>query len=122
MIHFDNVYKSKCDIIPVAFGHSLIQVFQMSVFFCTLLIFFQLYAKAEKPVCIMMGDPKYPLLSKDGDISIGAVFPVHSIETLPLFTFKQKPQLLSCSRFVTLENILESVQQIMQKKMVCLTL
>ncbi|XP_073785886.1 extracellular calcium-sensing receptor isoform X2 [Danio rerio] len=69
----------------------------MSVFFCTLLIFFQLYAKAEKPICIMMGDPKYPLLSKEGDISIGAVFPVHSIETLPLFKFTQKPQLLSCS-------------------------
>ncbi|XDV29335.1 hypothetical protein PO909_032472 [Leuciscus waleckii] len=44
-----------------------------------------------------MGDPKYPLLSKDGDVTIGALFPVHSIETLPSFKFKQKPQLLSCS-------------------------
>nr|XP_055030847.1 extracellular calcium-sensing receptor-like [Misgurnus anguillicaudatus] len=45
----------------------------------------------------MMGDPKYPLLSKDGDINIGAIFAVHSKETLPSFEFTQKPQLLSCS-------------------------
>ncbi|KAK7151670.1 hypothetical protein R3I94_008117 [Phoxinus phoxinus] len=44
-----------------------------------------------------MGDPKYPLLFKDGDVTIGALFPIHSIETLPSFEFKQKPQLLSCS-------------------------
>ncbi len=75
--------------------------FQMSVFLCTLLLFFQLHAKAEKPLCRMMGDPKYPLLSKDGDVTIGALFPVHSIETLPSFKFTQKPQLSSCSRFVT---------------------
>ncbi|XDV29318.1 hypothetical protein PO909_032455 [Leuciscus waleckii] len=44
-----------------------------------------------------MGDPQYPLLSKDGDIIIGALFPVHSIEILPSFEFTQKPQLLTCS-------------------------
>uniref|UniRef100_A0A9J8B1Z7 G-protein coupled receptors family 3 profile domain-containing protein n=1 Tax=Cyprinus carpio carpio TaxID=630221 RepID=A0A9J8B1Z7_CYPCA len=32
-----------------------------------------------------MGDPKYPLLSKDGDVNIGALFSVHSIEILPSF-------------------------------------
>ncbi|XP_016111092.1 extracellular calcium-sensing receptor-like [Sinocyclocheilus grahami] len=69
----------------------------MSVFFCILLLFFQLHAKAEKSLCRMMGDPKYPLLSKDGDVTIGALFPVHSIETVPSFKFMQKPQLLSCS-------------------------
>ncbi|XP_016320968.1 extracellular calcium-sensing receptor-like [Sinocyclocheilus anshuiensis] len=69
----------------------------MSVFLCILLLFFQLHAKAEKSLCHMMGDPKYPLLSKDGDVTIGALFPVHSIETLPSFKFTQKPQLLSCS-------------------------
>ncbi|XDV29333.1 hypothetical protein PO909_032470 [Leuciscus waleckii] len=44
-----------------------------------------------------MGDPKYPLLSKDGDVTIGALFPIRSIETLPSFEFTLKPQLLSCS-------------------------
>ncbi|XP_048015102.1 extracellular calcium-sensing receptor-like isoform X1 [Megalobrama amblycephala] len=69
----------------------------MSVFLCTLLLIFQLHAKAEKHLCRMMGDPKYPLLSKDGDVNIGALFPIHNIETLPSFQFKQKPQLFSCS-------------------------
>ncbi|XP_058608269.1 extracellular calcium-sensing receptor-like [Onychostoma macrolepis] len=68
----------------------------MSVFLYTLLIF-QLHAKAEKPICRMMGDPKYPLLSKDGDVNIGALFSIHSIEILPSFEYTQKPHLLSCS-------------------------
>uniref|UniRef100_A0A671PYF0 G-protein coupled receptors family 3 profile domain-containing protein n=1 Tax=Sinocyclocheilus anshuiensis TaxID=1608454 RepID=A0A671PYF0_9TELE len=45
----------------------------------------------------MIGDPKYPLLSKDGDMIIGALFPIRSIETLPSFVFTKKPQPLSCS-------------------------
>ncbi len=76
-------------------------IFVMSVFLYTLLIV-QLHAKAEKPICRMMGDPKYPLLSKDGDVNIGALFSVHSIEILPSFKYIQTPHLLSCSRFVTL--------------------
>ncbi|XDV29331.1 hypothetical protein PO909_032468 [Leuciscus waleckii] len=44
-----------------------------------------------------MGDLKYPLLSKNGDVTIGALFPIRSIEKLPSFEFTQKPQLLSCS-------------------------
>uniref|UniRef100_A0A672KTQ8 G-protein coupled receptors family 3 profile domain-containing protein n=1 Tax=Sinocyclocheilus grahami TaxID=75366 RepID=A0A672KTQ8_SINGR len=43
-----------------------------------------------------MGDPKYPLFSKDGDVNIGALFSVHSIEILPSFKYTQKPQVLSC--------------------------
>ncbi|XP_067245181.1 extracellular calcium-sensing receptor-like [Chanodichthys erythropterus] len=63
----------------------------------TLLFSIQLHANAEKPFCRVMGDPKYPLLSKDGDVTIGALFPIRSIETLPSFEFTLKPQLLSCS-------------------------
>ncbi len=73
-------------------------IFVMSVFLYTLLIV-QLHAKAEKPICRMMGDPKYPLLSKDGDVNIGALFSVHSVEILPSFKYIQTPHLLSCSRF-----------------------
>ncbi|XP_039537740.1 extracellular calcium-sensing receptor-like [Pimephales promelas] len=69
----------------------------MYFFLYTLLLIFQIHAKAEKPLCRMMGDPKYPLLSKDGDIIIGALFSVHGIESLPSFEFTQKPLLLSCS-------------------------
>ncbi|XP_050991649.1 extracellular calcium-sensing receptor-like [Labeo rohita] len=69
----------------------------MFLFLYTLLLFHQLHTKAGNTLCRIMGDPQYPLLSKDGDITIGALFPVHSIETLPTFEFTQKPQLLSCS-------------------------
>ncbi len=64
-------------------------IFVMSVFLYTLHIF-KLHAKAEKPISRMMGDPKYPLLSKDGDVNIGALFSVHSIEILPLFKYTKK--------------------------------
>ncbi|XP_067275443.1 extracellular calcium-sensing receptor-like [Pseudorasbora parva] len=69
----------------------------MLLFHYTLLLFHQLITEAEKSLCRMMGDPKYPLLSKDGDITIGALFPIRSIETLPSFEFTKKPQLISCS-------------------------
>ncbi|XP_051727355.1 extracellular calcium-sensing receptor-like [Ctenopharyngodon idella] len=69
----------------------------MFLFLYKLLIFYYLNVKAEKTFCQMMGDPKYPLLSKDGDITIGALLAIHSKLTLSSFDFTQKPQLLSCS-------------------------
>ncbi|XP_056622659.1 extracellular calcium-sensing receptor-like [Triplophysa dalaica] len=63
----------------------------------TLLLFHYLHAKAENTFCQMMGDPKYPLLFKDGDLIIGALFSIHSKEILPVFQFTQKPQLITCS-------------------------
>ncbi|XP_043072466.1 extracellular calcium-sensing receptor-like [Puntigrus tetrazona] len=69
----------------------------MLFFLYILLFLIQLHAKAEKTFCQMMGNPNYPLISKDGDLTIGALFPIQSVETLPSFEFKQKPQLLSCS-------------------------
>ncbi|XP_065134765.2 extracellular calcium-sensing receptor-like [Paramisgurnus dabryanus] len=69
----------------------------MLIFFCKLLLFHHFHATAENTLCQMMGDPKYPLLSKDGDITIGGLFAIHKQETLSSFEFKQKPQLLYCS-------------------------
>uniref|UniRef100_A0A671PPJ9 G-protein coupled receptors family 3 profile domain-containing protein n=1 Tax=Sinocyclocheilus anshuiensis TaxID=1608454 RepID=A0A671PPJ9_9TELE len=53
----------------------------MLFFIYTLLLLIQLHTKAEKPFCQMMGNPNYPLISKDGDVTIGALFPIRSIET-----------------------------------------
>ncbi|XP_059420268.1 extracellular calcium-sensing receptor-like [Carassius carassius] len=72
-------------------------IFGMPVFFYTMLLFHQFHTKAETYLCHMIGDLKYPLLFKDGDITIGALFPIRSIETLPSFVFTKKPQPLSCS-------------------------
>ncbi|XP_051727375.1 extracellular calcium-sensing receptor-like [Ctenopharyngodon idella] len=69
----------------------------MLLFLYTLLLFHQLHTKAENTPCQTMGDPKFPLLSKDGDVTIGGIFAIHRKETLPSFEFTQKPQLLSCS-------------------------
>ncbi|KAI2653696.1 Extracellular calcium-sensing receptor [Labeo rohita] len=69
----------------------------MLLFLYTLLLFHQLDTKAENTPCQTMGDPKYPLLSKDGDITIGGVFAIHRKESLPSFEFTQKPQHLLCS-------------------------
>ncbi|XP_050991073.1 extracellular calcium-sensing receptor [Labeo rohita] len=69
----------------------------MLLFLYTFLIFHHLQTKVENTLCRMMGEPKYPLFSKDGDVTIGGIFAVHSKETLPSFEFRQKPQPLSCS-------------------------
>ncbi|XP_067275957.1 extracellular calcium-sensing receptor-like [Pseudorasbora parva] len=68
----------------------------MLLFLYTLLLFHQLHTKVENTPCQTMGDPKFPLLSKDGDVTIGGIFAIHKMETLPSFEFTQKPQLLSC--------------------------
>ncbi|XP_067245972.1 olfactory receptor CG5 [Chanodichthys erythropterus] len=69
----------------------------MLVFLSALLLCQRPYAKAEKTLCQNMGDPKYALLFKDGDVTIGGLFSIRSIEILPSFDFIEKPQLLSCS-------------------------
>nr|XP_055030325.1 extracellular calcium-sensing receptor-like [Misgurnus anguillicaudatus] len=68
----------------------------MLIFLCTLIIHHH-HSKAENAICRLMGDPKQPLLSKDGDITIGGLFAFRIIETLPSLEFTQKPQPLSCS-------------------------
>nr|XP_055030341.1 extracellular calcium-sensing receptor-like [Misgurnus anguillicaudatus] len=44
-----------------------------------------------------MGDPKNPLLSKDGYITIGTLISIHSKETLSSSEFTEKPQLICSS-------------------------
>nr|XP_055030768.1 extracellular calcium-sensing receptor-like [Misgurnus anguillicaudatus] len=44
-----------------------------------------------------MGDPKNPLLFKDGDITIGSLISIHSKETLSSSEFTEKPQLICSS-------------------------
>ncbi|XP_073671755.1 extracellular calcium-sensing receptor-like [Paramisgurnus dabryanus] len=44
-----------------------------------------------------MGDPKNPLLSKDGDITIGTLLSIHSKETLSSSEFTEKPQFICSS-------------------------
>ncbi|XP_067275514.1 extracellular calcium-sensing receptor-like [Pseudorasbora parva] len=61
------------------------------------LVFHQLHTKAGNTLCRMMGEPKSPLLFRNGDITIGALFAIRSKEILPSFQFTRKPQLLSCS-------------------------
>ncbi|XP_042631791.1 extracellular calcium-sensing receptor-like [Cyprinus carpio] len=69
----------------------------MLLLFYTLTLFNRFHTKAEQTLCQMMGDPKYPLLSKDGEAIIGGIFAMHSKETLPSFEFTEKPQPLLCS-------------------------
>ncbi|XP_056334377.1 extracellular calcium-sensing receptor [Danio aesculapii] len=69
----------------------------MLFFHYIFLHFTLIHTKAGDGLCQTMGDPKYPLFSKDGDITIGALFAILSKETLPSFQFTRKPQLLSCS-------------------------
>nr|XP_009291958.1 extracellular calcium-sensing receptor-like isoform X2 [Danio rerio] len=69
----------------------------MLLFLYSVLSLYHLNTKAENTLCQMIGNPKYPLLSKDGDITIGALFVIHSEVSLPSFAFTQKPNLLSCS-------------------------
>ncbi|XP_016421258.1 extracellular calcium-sensing receptor-like [Sinocyclocheilus rhinocerous] len=67
------------------------------ILYILLFFLYCIHTKAEKTICHMMGESKYPLLSKNGDFIIGTLFAIHSKETLPSFEFRQKPQSLFCS-------------------------
>ncbi|NP_001353272.1 olfactory receptor CG7 [Danio rerio] len=71
--------------------------FRMILYFYTILFLRCFQAKTENAFCQIIGEAKYPLLSKDGDVTIGGIFAIHSKETLPSFEFQQKPQPLLCS-------------------------
>ncbi|XP_026142614.1 extracellular calcium-sensing receptor-like [Carassius auratus] len=74
----------------------ILSFFVMLLFLYTFLLFHYLQTKVNT-LCRMMGDPKHPLLSKEGDVTIGGIFAVHSKLTLSSFEFREKPQPLSCS-------------------------
>ncbi|XP_063763167.1 extracellular calcium-sensing receptor-like [Eleginops maclovinus] len=48
--------------------------------------------------CEMLGNPEFPLLSKDGDITIGGAFSIHSQISKPSLSFTDVPEALTCSR------------------------
>ncbi|KAM9481511.1 extracellular calcium-sensing receptor-like [Clarias gariepinus] len=63
-----------------------------------LLIYFSL-ARGEN--CHILENPEYPLLSKDGDLIIGAIFSIFIPDCTQMesLTYTEKPQLLICIRF-----------------------
>lgn len=55
-------------------------------------------AEEEAPFCQILGDPEFPLLSKEGDVMIGGAFSIHSKITQPPLSSTEKPTRLTCSR------------------------
>ncbi|XP_047451134.1 extracellular calcium-sensing receptor-like [Mugil cephalus] len=48
--------------------------------------------------CEMLGSPEFPLLSKEGDITIGGAFSIHSQISKPSLSITDPPETLTCSR------------------------
>ena len=56
-------------------------------------------AQSEAPLCKLLGSPESPFLSKEGDVTIGGAFSIHSKITQPLLSFRDTPPRLQCSRY-----------------------
>lgn len=52
----------------------------------------------DTALCEMLGSPEFPLLSKEGDITIGGAFSLHSQISKPSLSFTNAPESLICSR------------------------
>ncbi|XP_075956623.1 extracellular calcium-sensing receptor-like [Anarhichas minor] len=55
-------------------------------------------AMDDTALCEMLGSPEFPLLSKEGDITIGGAFSIHSQISKPSLSFTNAPESLMCSR------------------------
>ncbi|XP_035535773.1 extracellular calcium-sensing receptor-like [Morone saxatilis] len=55
-------------------------------------------AEEDTALCEMLGSSEFPLLSKEGDISIGGAFSIHSQISKPPLSFTDTPEHLICSR------------------------
>ncbi|XP_030008324.1 extracellular calcium-sensing receptor-like [Sphaeramia orbicularis] len=51
----------------------------------------------EAPLCRILRSPEYPLLAKEGDVTIGGAFSIHMKVTQPPLSFTEKPAYLKCS-------------------------
>ena len=58
-----------------------------------------LRAVEDTPLCQILGSPEIPLLSKEGDVTIGGAFSIHSKVTEPPLSFTDTPTRLTCSRY-----------------------
>lgn len=56
-------------------------------------------AEEDTALCEMMGKPEFPLLSKEGDITIGGAFSIHSQISKSSLSFMDTPKPLICSRY-----------------------
>ena len=56
-------------------------------------------AEERDPLCQTLRSPEHSLLSKEGDITIGGVFSIHSHISSPLLSFTDTPKSLNCSRY-----------------------
>ncbi|XP_046720798.1 extracellular calcium-sensing receptor-like [Silurus meridionalis] len=54
--------------------------------------------QAKEETCHILGNPADPLLSKNGDVMIGAIFPIHGTQVQSL-AYTEKPQPIICIRF-----------------------
>ncbi|CAJ1065299.1 LOW QUALITY PROTEIN: extracellular calcium-sensing receptor-like [Xyrichtys novacula] len=64
-----------------------------------LVLFVGAFGAEEDPaLCKMMGSSAFPLLSKEGDITIGGAFSIHSQVSTPSLSFINTPEPLTCSR------------------------
>ncbi|XP_036935046.1 extracellular calcium-sensing receptor-like [Acanthopagrus latus] len=55
-------------------------------------------AEENTTLCEMLGSPEFPLLSKEGDITIGGAFSIHSQISRPPLSFIDTPDHLICTR------------------------
>lgn len=58
---------------------------------------------AKGEYCHILENPEYPLLSKDGDVLIGAIFSIHDATQVESLQYTEKPQPLICIRFVVMK-------------------
>ncbi|XP_038149425.1 extracellular calcium-sensing receptor-like [Cyprinodon tularosa] len=57
------------------------------------------YKAVGEPVslCKIQTNPEFPVLSKEGDLTIGGVFSIHSTITQPSLFFTERPKILQCT-------------------------
>ncbi|XP_035984762.1 extracellular calcium-sensing receptor-like [Fundulus heteroclitus] len=82
-----------------------------------------MYKAVVKPasLCQIWGDPEFPVLYREGDVTIGSVFSIHSKNTQPSLFFTERPTISNCTsidlwQFRFAQTMIFAIEEINRKK------
>uniref|UniRef100_A0AAR2J0M3 G-protein coupled receptors family 3 profile domain-containing protein n=1 Tax=Pygocentrus nattereri TaxID=42514 RepID=A0AAR2J0M3_PYGNA len=70
------------------------------------------FSRTNGNFCGLHGEPVYPPLSKDGDIIVGGILPIHRTWEITDMTYKVKPSTMNCLNYKFSQSLIFAIEEI----------